>query len=330
MEGVIDYLMRELLTDISGVDHCVTEFVRVTDSLLPPSAFYRLCPELYHNCQTRNGIPVTIQLLGSNPEMMALNAVKAVNLGAKAIDLNFGCPSRTVNKHKGGAVLLKEPEAIYTIVKALRQALPNNIPVTAKIRLGYDTTELALDNACAVEAAGAQGLTVHARTKVQGYKPPAHWEWIAKIKGHTCIPLTANGDIWTLDDAANIMDITGCHRIMIGRGVLRNPLLPHQIKQQLTCLSPEQQWQDSLAMLNRFITLAKSSTESSTENSTESSTEQNISHPYFITDSNRYIIGRVKQWLGMMSKTSHQALTLFQQIKRLNCSQRISDTLLNA
>lgn len=317
MEGVVDYLMRELLTDVSGLDHCVTEFARVTDTPLSVNAFYRLCPELYHNCQTRNGTPVTIQLLGSNPEMMALSAVKAASLGTKAVDLNFGCPSRAVNKHKGGAVLLKEPETIYTIVKALREVLPERIPVTAKIRLGYDTTELAVDNACAVEAAGAQGLTVHARTKVQGYKPPAHWEWIAKIKEHTRIPVTANGDIWTVADAANVVGISGCNRIMIGRGVLRNPLLPLHIKQQLTGLSPEQQWRDSLAMLQRFITLAKSRA------------DQNSPHPYFITDSNRYIIGRVKQWLGMMGKTSDRALVLFQQIKRLNCSQRISDTLLN-
>ena len=147
MEGVVDYLTRELLSEAGGLDHCVTEFVRVTDTPLPSSAFYRLCPELHHGCKTRNQTPVTIQLLGSNPDMMAFSAEKAVSLGARSIDINFGCPAKTVNKHKGGAILLKEPEHIYNIVKAVRERVPAHIPVTAKMRLGYDDTDLALDNA---------------------------------------------------------------------------------------------------------------------------------------------------------------------------------------
>lgn len=313
MEGVVDYLTRSVLSELGGLDHCVTEFIRVTDTPLPVSVFYRLCPELYHECKTHNQIPVTIQLLGNNPTMMALNACKAVALGAKHIDLNFGCPAKTVNKHKGGAVLLKDPEQIYKLVKTVRAAVANEIPVSAKMRLGYEDTALTLDNALAIESAGADSLTVHARTKVQGYRPSAHWQWISLINQTVKIPVTANGDIWTVADAMHIQKISGCDRIMLGRGIMRNPLLASNIRAGEDLLSPEARWHQTLAVLRQFIYKAVKHDYS----------PDNTPHPYFITDINRYIIGRTKQWLSMISKDSEQALALFQTIKRLDCSKEI-------
>ncbi len=195
MEGVVEHHVRDILSRIGGLDGCVTEFIRVTDQKLPYKVFYKYAQELESNCQTPNGTPVRVQLLGSKPEPMAINALELVRYGAKAIDLNFGCPAKTVNSHEGGACLLRTPDRVYSIIKAVRDAVPCDIPVTAKIRLGYEDRSSYLDNARAVEAAGADELTVHARSKADGYKPPAYWSYIADIRAELKIPVIANGEI---------------------------------------------------------------------------------------------------------------------------------------
>ena len=126
--------MREILTDINDYDLCVTEFVRVIDQVLPDHVFYRLCPELKQGSQTKSGVPVHIQLLGQEPNWMAENAIRAASLGARGIDLNFGCPAKLVNRSKGGAAMLQHPELVHQVVKACREAVDDSIPVTAKIR----------------------------------------------------------------------------------------------------------------------------------------------------------------------------------------------------
>ena len=142
MEGVVDYPMRRLMTEMPGLgseggySRCVTEFIRVTDVTLPERVFFRYCPELRHGCTTASGVPVYIQLLGSDPSAMATNAWRATQLGAPGIDLNFGCPAKTVNRSNGGSILLREPERVITIVQAVRDAVPVEVPVTVKIRLG--------------------------------------------------------------------------------------------------------------------------------------------------------------------------------------------------
>ena len=126
--------MREILTDINDYDLCVTEFVRVVDQLLPEHVFYRLCPELKQGSKTKSGVPVHIQLLGQDPHWMAENAVRAAELGAKGVDINFGCPAKLVNKSKGGAALLQHPDLVHQVVRACRNALPSHVPLSAKIR----------------------------------------------------------------------------------------------------------------------------------------------------------------------------------------------------
>ena len=116
MEGVADELMRELLTSLNHYDFCITEFVRVVSSLIPKHVFTRACPELDYGCVTRSGTPLRMQLLGQEPDWMAENAVRALEMGSHGIDINFGCPAKAVNKSKGGAILLNEPEQIYRIV----------------------------------------------------------------------------------------------------------------------------------------------------------------------------------------------------------------------
>jgi tRNA-dihydrouridine synthase C len=179
MEGLLDHGLRDTLTRLPGVDMCVSEFIRVTNTVLPRRAFLRVVPELLNGSRTPAGVPVRVQLLGSDPECLADNAAVLAQLAPAGIDLNFGCPAKTVNQHRGGAVLLDEPELVGRIVAAVRRAVPGHIPVSAKMRLGYQDDRRAEDCAQAIEAGGASDLVVHARTKVHGYKPPAYWDRIA-------------------------------------------------------------------------------------------------------------------------------------------------------
>lgn len=129
MQGVLDPFVRQLLTAVNDYDLCISEFVRVVDQKLPRKTFYRLCPELYNQGLTASGTPVRVQLLGQYPEWLAENAMLAIELGSHGVDLNCGCPSKTVNGSQGGAALLKTPELIYQATKAIRAAVPKEQPV---------------------------------------------------------------------------------------------------------------------------------------------------------------------------------------------------------
>lgn len=292
MEGVIDHHMRELLTAQGGYHRCVTEFVRVTDQLLPGRVFRRLCPELANGGRTRAGTPVVVQILGGIPEVMAANAQRAVAMGAPGIDINFGCPSKFVNRKAGGAVLLKEPQRIHDIVRAVRNAVQADIPVMAKIRLGYDNTDLALDNAHAVQEAGADYITVHARTKVDGYKPPARWEWLARINEALTIPVIANGDINSVEDYQRCLEISGCEHVMIGRGAIACPNLAHQIHSyQRSLPHVAMHWVEVHGLILNLATAMQKDVES------------------------RYIAARIKQWLKMLKGQYPEAQRYFEQVR---------------
>jgi tRNA-dihydrouridine synthase C len=295
MEGVVDHLMRDMLSAIGGFDVCVTEFVRVVEQLHPKRTFYKICPELHHEGLTPSGTPVRVQLLGQHPSWLAENAQRAIELGSHGVDLNFGCPAKTVNKSKGGAVLLKEPQALYDIVKAVRDAVPQEHIVSAKVRLGFDDTSLALENADAITQAGANLLTVHARTKVDGYKPPAYWDWIAKIKQTTPIALIANGEIWSAEDARKCQAQSQTQDIMLGRGVLSLPNLAACIKYDAAPMT----WQEVKALLIQY------------------------SGYEIFGDKGRYYPNRIKQWLGYLQREYTEAGELFQQIRTLRDSESI-------
>lgn len=223
MEGLLDHGLRDILTRTGGVDRCVSEFIRITDQLLPARSFTRVVPELLRGSRTRAGVPVRPQLLGSDPVCVAENAARLAELAPAGIDLNFGCPAKTVNRHRGGAVLLNEPELVHAIVAAVRRAVPADVPVSAKMRLGVDDEARLLDCAHAIDSAGASELAVHARTKAHGYRPPAYWESIAQVKEAVRLPVIANGDIWSVADAARCRQVTGCDALMLGRGMVRRP-----------------------------------------------------------------------------------------------------------
>ncbi len=298
MEGVTDWVMRDLLTSLGGIDQCVTEFLRVTDTIYPDSIFYKNCPELKTKSKTRSGTPVFIQLLGGQSEPLALNAQKAVQLGALGIDLNFGCPAKTVNRHDGGASLLKCTDRIFNIVKSVRGAVPKNIPVTVKIRLGFDDPAQCLDNAVAITEAGATWLTVHCRTKTDGYRPPAYWEWIEKIQAVTKIKLIANGEIWTINDFKKCLDVTNCTDFMIGRGALRNPYLFSQIKNLNS---------DNLQIANKITE----------QNNNSLKLIPGFYEACVIFKSESFAIARTKQWLNQLSHNNEHVKNIFNELKIL-------------
>jgi len=299
MEGLTDPIMRDVLTHVGSFDWCVTEFIRVTDSVLPDHIYYSYCPELKTEGKTAAGTPVHVQFLGNNPEMLAANAVRAATLGAPAIDMNFGCPAKTVNRHRGGSVLLDEPEVVYELVRAVRDAVPAHIPVSAKIRLGYMDRNFMLDNAHAIEDAGASWVTVHARTKADGYTPPAFWDQLQPIREALKINVIANGEIWNNTDARQCQLESGCEDLMIGRGAVTTPDLTQCIRnnsdEPLLC------WQDLLDLQIRFI-------------NGPSKTEIGM-------------VGRYKQWLGMMSKHYPEAKMLWNEIKRLKKIDEINEKI---
>jgi len=296
MEGVIDALTRDLLTRQAGFDWTVTEFVRVVDTRLPPRVFYKHCPELTERpVATPNGVPVHLQLLGSDPRALAENARQALALGAISLDLNFGCPAKLVNRHDGGASLLRQPDRVYQAVKAVAEALDGAIPVTAKIRLGFANRRLAVACAQATEAGGAARLVVHGRTRDEGYRPPAHWEWIGKVRHHVSIPVVANGDIWTLEDYWKARTLSGCCDVMLGRSALADPWLAPRIRywQQTGERLAETTWEMRASVLQEYAALQR----------------QHLP--------DRVVVSLVKQWLAQMRQGNAEADQHFQRLKRL-------------
>ena len=239
MDGVTDPAMRALQGELGAFSFGVTEFVRVSAHVLPKKVFCREAPEVATGSRTLSGMPVQIQILGGDPGLMADSALNAVQAGAGAVDINFGCPAPVVNRRDGGASLLRDCGRIEAVVRAVRQAVPPAIPVSAKLRLGWDTTEAIDDNASAAAEGGADWITIHARTREQGYRPPVYWEPVARVVHKLGLPVVANGDIWTLDDALRCLDITGCQHLMLGRGALADPSLPHQVAHALGLPSGE-------------------------------------------------------------------------------------------
>lgn len=217
----------------SGVDRCVSEFIRITDTLLPARAFIRTMPELRTGGRSLTGVPVRGQLLGSDPTLLAENAARLAELGSHGVDLNFGCPAKVVNRHGGGSALLDDPELVHRIVLAVRRAVPAHVPVSAKMRLGFNDDHRAEDNALAIEAAGASEIVVHARTKAHGYRPPAYWDRIADLRREVKLPLVANGEIWTVEDALRCQQASGCTSLMLGRGMVADPGLALAIRAAL-------------------------------------------------------------------------------------------------
>jgi len=288
MEGLLDFVLRDVLTRVGGVERCVSEFIRITDTLLPERVFERLVPELTQGGNTATGVPVRPQLLGSDPACLADNAARLASLGPHGVDLNFGCPSQVVNRHRGGAALLDEPELLFRIVSAVRRAVPAQQVVSAKMRLGLHDDTRAEACALAIEAGGAAELVVHARTKLDGYRPPAYWERVNDIRQVVKLSLVANGEIWTVADALACRAASGCHALMLGRGMVANPGLALEIRGgQTQPLS----WAQVLPLIADFWHLVGQ---------------------HLRVDQRT---GRLKQWLNLLRRAYPQAQQAFEAVK---------------
>ena len=166
--------------------------------------------------------PAGAQIFGDDPEIMANAALKAMEFSPDFIDINMGCPAPKIAGNGGGSALLKNPELIGKIVKKVVEVSP--VPVTAKIRIGWDKNSInAVEIAKIIEAAGADAITVHGRTKDQMYAPPVSLDEIANVKKAVSIPVIGNGDIVDGKSAKLMLDMTGCDFLMVGRGALGNP-----------------------------------------------------------------------------------------------------------
>lgn len=300
MEGLLDFVLRDVLTRVGGVDRCVSEFIRVTGTLLPERVFLRTIPELRHGSSTLAGVPVRAQLLGSDPECMADNAARLTSMGAEGVDINFGCPAKVVNRHGGGAALLQEPEQIHAVVQAVRRAVPAGVPVSAKMRLGYHDTSLAVACAQAMQAGGACELVVHARTKADGYRPPAYWELIPAIRAAVHIPVAANGEIWTVQDAQRCRALSGCHTLMLGRGAVADPGLALAIRAADEGGAASVEWPQIVPHVARFWQMVCE----------DLSPHQRA--------------GRLKQWFNLLRRRYPEAEALFADLRTMTDQREIS------
>lgn len=308
MEGVADAPMRAVLTETRAFTFCVSEFLRVSAMVPPPHVFLRHVPELSKGARTPSGTPVSVQLLGGNPDRMALAAQTALQVGAQAIDLNFGCPAKTVNRHDGGASLLKCPERIEAIVAAVRTAVPG-IPVSAKLRLGWENREDIHRNAEAAARGGADWLTIHARTKEQGYAPPVFWRPVGEVRRALGLPVVVNGDIWSLDDLHRCREESGLEHFMIGRGAVGDPNFPSAVARELGIALGEgadvvagTRPADWLPVLRRFVGLCLEA-----------------------SPCEGYAVRRIKQWLGQAERRG--SFRGFDTIKRATSLTELLNTL---
>ena len=302
MEGLLDHALRDVLTRTGGVDRCVSEFIRVTDRLLPERVFLRVVPELGRGGRTSAGVPVRPQLLGSDPDCLAENAARLAGLSPPGIDLNFGCPAKTVNRHRGGAVLLREPELMARIVSAVRRAVPDHVPVSAKMRLGFDDDTRAEDCALALAESGASEIVVHARTRAQGYRPPAWWHRIGELRQRVParVPMVANGEIWTLADARRCRAESGCQSLMLGRGLVADPGLARAIRALDAGTGPDGvSWPELVPLLHDYWRLVSSRVEP------------------------RHRAGRLKQWLFLLRRRHVEADRAFAALRTRNDSAEV-------
>lgn len=303
MEGLLDATLRDVLTRVGGIDRCVSEFIRVTDTLLPERAFLRVVPELLNGGRTRAGVPVRPQLLGSDPGCLADNAGRLSGMSPFGVDLNFGCPAKTVNRSRGGAVLLDEPELIGCIVAAVCRAVSENTVISAKMRLGFNDDSRAEDCAQAICEAGADELVIHARTKAHGYRPPAYWERIAQVR--SSLPagpmrVIANGEIWSVADAERCREVSGCDDLMIGRGMVSDPGLAMAIKGEGGV-----PWTEVATLLSVFWQQVCRRVE------------------------RRHRAGRLKQWLNHLRRRYPEAQAAFDTLRTSTEPQQIEAWLLS-
>ncbi len=234
--GTVEVNSRVLQSPLSGVTDLV--FRRLVRRYAPESMMYTEMVNAtgLHNVKQLPKLmeidpderPISIQLFDCRPDFLAEAAQKAVDEGADTIDINMGCPVNKITRNGGGSSLLREPQLAADIVRSVVEAV--SVPVTVKTRIGWNEQEInAVEFAERMEAAGAKMLTLHGRTRAQGYNGTARWEWIGKVKERLSIPVIANGDIFSVDAAVRCLQMTGADGVMCSRGTLGYPFLVGEI-----------------------------------------------------------------------------------------------------
>src|SRR5437868_8800800 len=230
MAGVTDTVFRRFIRNLGGCGLIMTEFTSA-DGVL--RAKDRKAKRYLHFYEDEH--PISAQLFGSNPEVMAEAARMVEGLGFDLVDLNLGCPAKKVVKCNGGSGLLRDLPHIQKIFETVRAAV--KIPFTVKFRMGWDDNQIVcVELAKLAEDCGLNAVALHARTREQGYSGTARWEWIAAVKDAGEIPVIGNGDIRSPEDASLMVANTGCDAVMIGRTAPSNPWIFRQIAQYKTSL----------------------------------------------------------------------------------------------
>ncbi|MFN6497723.1 MAG: tRNA dihydrouridine synthase DusB [Nostoc sp. DedQUE01] len=221
LSGVTDLVFRRLVRRYAPDSMMYTEMVNATGL-----HYVKQLPKIME--VDPNERPISIQLFDCRPDFLAEAAVKAVAEGADTVDINMGCPVNKITKNGGGSSLLRQPEVAEAIVREVVKAV--DVPVTVKTRIGWNDKEITiLDFAKRMEDAGAKMITVHGRTRAQGYNGNARWEWIARVKEVLSIPVIGNGDIFSIEAAVKCLEETGADGVMCSRGTLGYPFLVGEI-----------------------------------------------------------------------------------------------------
>ncbi len=224
MAGVTDTVFRRFIKNLGGCGLIMTEFTSA-DGVLRD---LRVRGRYLHFYEDEH--PISAQLFGSSPRVLADAARLVEDLGFDLVDLNLGCPAKKVVKCNGGSGLLRDLPLIRQIFEAVRAAV--KIPFTVKFRAGWNDDEIVcVELARIAESCGLGAVALHARTREQGYSGNARWEWIASVKQAVKIPVIGNGDIRSPEDACAIVAQTGCDAVMIGRMAPANPWIFRQIEQ---------------------------------------------------------------------------------------------------
>jgi nifR3 family TIM-barrel protein len=225
LSGVTDLVFRRLVRRYAPQSMLYTEMVNATGL-----HYVQELPKIME--VERAETPISIQLFDCRPEFLAEAAQRAVAEGADTVDINMGCPVNKITKNGGGSSLLRQPEVAAAIVRAVVAAV--SVPVTVKTRLGWCDREITiLDFARRMEDAGAQMITVHGRTRAQGYNGPAKWDWIRRVKEVLSIPVIANGDIFSPQSARACLEQTGADGVMCSRGTMGYPFLVGEVDHYL-------------------------------------------------------------------------------------------------
>ena len=229
MEGVTNAAVREVLASYGPVGLVCTEFVRISNGKVSRSYLERQVERL-------PDVPLSVQVMGNDPELMAEAGLVVAGAGADVVDLNLGCPTANAARKNVGAALLKDPELLARLLTTMRRWVPGLL--SAKLRAGFDTTNDALRNARLVESSGLNFLAVHPRRRVDHYSGTADWRIIALIRRELGIPVVGNGDIWHAQSALRMFAETNCDAVMLGRPALRNPWIFRQLSELMAGREP--------------------------------------------------------------------------------------------